>query len=155
VATGIWHGANWTFVVWGAYHGTILLLERRFGIGRDGVTPGRLAWARTLGLVVLGWVFFRSADLGYAFGYLQSLLRPGAGLPEGMAAAIDPVVGIALAIGVASTLLPATWVTGRRLESDPSRLSEMLRLGVVGAALPLSLAFLVASGFSPFLYFQF
>ena len=35
LVTGLWHGANWTFVVWGAYHGTLLLIERALGVGRD------------------------------------------------------------------------------------------------------------------------
>ena len=156
LATGIWHGANWTFVVWGGYHGTLLLIERRFGVGRTTAAQGSaFAWARTFGLVVFGWILFRSPGLGYAVGYVGALLHLGTGLPDAMASLINPITVVMLLVGVASALLPATWVTGRRLEDDRSPLAETLRWGVVGIALPLALIFLVATGFSPFLYFQF
>ena len=155
LVTGIWHGANWTFLVWGAYHGTLLLLERRFGFGRGATSPGVGAWASTLTLVTLGWILFRSPDLAYAAGYFGAFLRPWVELPQAMRLTLDPVTVLALVIGIGSMLLPSTWVTGRRLESDRSGLAEALRLGTVGVAMPLALVLLVASGFSPFLYFQF
>jgi alginate O-acetyltransferase complex protein AlgI len=60
LVTGLWHGANWTFVLWGAYHGILLLLERLTGAGRgSGIRP--VPWQTvTVVLVVLGWVLFRA-----------------------------------------------------------------------------------------------
>jgi alginate O-acetyltransferase complex protein AlgI len=64
---GFWHGANWTFVVWGAYHGLFLVIERMTGLRR--IPENRLSGLRrlvTLMVVLCGWVIFRSDDLGQA-----------------------------------------------------------------------------------------
>ncbi len=61
---GLWHGANWTFIAWGAYHGLLLAIERMFGVGRN-ADRSRLILVLprivlTFGLVCIGWVFFRA-----------------------------------------------------------------------------------------------
>src|SRR3954449_13457459 len=68
VLTGFWHGANWTFLVWGCYHGALLIIERAFNLDKTPSGPvARIAQrALTLVLVAFGWVFFRAADLGQA-----------------------------------------------------------------------------------------
>jgi alginate O-acetyltransferase complex protein AlgI len=154
LATGIWHGANWTFLVWGAYHGTLLLIERVRGVG----ARSDLGWqsqAGTLTLVMLGWIIFRSPDIAHAVGYLAALVRPLGGIAPDILVTLNPLAVIGLALGIASFFLPRTWVTGRRIASDPSRRSEALRIGSVVVAVPVALILLVAGGFSPFLYFQF
>jgi alginate O-acetyltransferase complex protein AlgI len=62
---GLWHGANWTFLFWGLYHGTVLVIERRRGWGVAATEPQRRLARRalTLLIVVVGWVLFRSPDL--------------------------------------------------------------------------------------------
>ncbi len=159
LATGIWHGANWTFVLWGGYHGVLLLVERALGVGRQ---PGRdrlwvkaLARTRTIALVVFGWIIFRSPDIEHAAAYAGALLRPGFDLPLEMSIALTPVTLMALAVGVGSMLLPGDWVTGQRFEWSESRFVELLRLGAVAVAFPVALVVLVAGDFSPFLYYQF
>ncbi len=73
VLCGLWHGANWTFVVWGLWHGAFLVLERtRAGRVMDKAPPA-LRHAYALLAVMLGWVFFRSADLAQAGNYLAAL----------------------------------------------------------------------------------
>jgi alginate O-acetyltransferase complex protein AlgI len=74
---GIWHGANWTFLLWGLYHGLFLVIERLSGY-RD-VSAGKLSLLRriaTLLIVTIGWVFFRSADIPHAVGYVQAMFIP-------------------------------------------------------------------------------
>jgi alginate O-acetyltransferase complex protein AlgI len=156
--TGLWHGAAWTFVLWGAYHGVLLLIERLLGVGRgdrDEDRPDPLGQARTVALVLFGWILFRSPDIGHAFDYMAALLRPGLELPVVMARSIDPLASIALAIGCASVLLPRDWVTGVRLERASIPAIRALRLAVVAVVFPAAVSFLVAGDFSPFLYFQF
>jgi alginate O-acetyltransferase complex protein AlgI len=163
--TGLWHGAAWTFVAWGAYHGLLLLLERRFGIGRgdrdgggagDGASAARLvARVRTLTLVLLGWVLFRSASLPDAIGFYESFLRLDVPLTPKVLIALDPMAAIALAAGALSFLLPPTWVTGVRLQVDRSLPVGGLRLAELALVLPIALLAAAAGGFSPFLYFQF
>ncbi|MCK4762654.1 MAG: MBOAT family protein [Candidatus Aminicenantes bacterium] len=77
---GIWHGANWTFFVWGGYYGILLVIEqagmRKF-LKKKLPSPLRLLFCQLL--VIIGWVFFRSPDLGYAFTYLSSMFGFGTG----------------------------------------------------------------------------
>ncbi|MEO1450952.1 MAG: MBOAT family O-acyltransferase, partial [Bacteroidota bacterium] len=65
LVSGLWHGANWTFVVWGALHGAGYLIESRFNL------PNPLGWIWTLGVVLLGWVFFRAESINQAFEVLS------------------------------------------------------------------------------------
>ncbi len=73
---GLWHGANWTFVAWGAMHGVFLGIERA-GLGRLlARAPSLLARAYTLAVVAFAWVLFRSETVTDALGYYRALLRP-------------------------------------------------------------------------------
>src|SRR5207249_748191 len=75
---GLWHGANWTFVVWGGYHGLLLVLHQRFGALWEGLPM----WSRRAGtfvLVVLGWVLFRSDNFEMAFALLRVMFSWHAG----------------------------------------------------------------------------
>jgi alginate O-acetyltransferase complex protein AlgI len=156
--TGLWHGAAWTFVLWGAYHGVLLLIERALGVGRGDPEvdrPDPLGQARTVALVVFGWILFRSPDIGHAIGYMGALARPGLELPVSLARSLDPLAIIALGIGCASVLLPRDWVTGVRLARASVPAMRVLRLAVVAVVFPAAVSFLVAGDFSPFLYFQF
>jgi alginate O-acetyltransferase complex protein AlgI len=157
LVTGLWHGAAWTFVLWGAFHGTMLLVERVTGIGRADAGPGRdrIGQARTIVLVLIAWVLFRSPDLPYAIGYYGALFDPSGGLTTNVALALDPLAALALAIGVGSVLLPRDWVTGVELQRVAAPRMRVLRLASVGLVFPASIVFLIAAGFSPFLYFQF
>ena len=74
VLCGLWHGANWTFLGWGIYHGMFLILERVSGI-RD-IPPGQNRILRrtvTLLIVIVGWVIFRSGDISQAMGFLGAM----------------------------------------------------------------------------------
>lgn len=65
IVSGIWHGANWTFLCWGSLHGVLLCIEKAFGIGRQEYTGLRLVWhwAMTFTLVCLAWILFRANTL--------------------------------------------------------------------------------------------
>jgi D-alanyl-lipoteichoic acid acyltransferase DltB (MBOAT superfamily) len=99
---GLWHGAGWTFVVWGGLHGLLLvvhglwrqLLEARApGWAERGVPGTRaLSWLLTFTAVVVGWVFFRAADLPTALSMLQGMLgQHGSLLPEQIVRAVPPL----------------------------------------------------------------
>ena len=87
---GLWHGAAWTFVIWGAIHGTLLAIERMSGksaIYRGIPAPARIA--ATFGIVLITWVFFRAASVPDALQYLADMAglgvpHPGAGLLSGI-----------------------------------------------------------------------
>ncbi len=74
ILCGLWHGANWTFVIWGIYHGALLILERISGIRNLPAEKFKvLRRAATLFIVTLGWVIFRSADIFQAFDFLARM----------------------------------------------------------------------------------
>lgn len=73
---GLWHGASWTFVVWGALHGVALAVERVFhNYFPRNVLPSGVQRALTLAVVLVGWVFFRAPTLADAVDYLAAMTR--------------------------------------------------------------------------------
>lgn len=71
--TGLWHGASWNFIVWGLFHGLFLIIER---VGFNKILTklwSPLQHVYTLLIVIVGWVFFRSPDLKYANEYIKKL----------------------------------------------------------------------------------
>ena len=157
VLTGFWHGANWTFLVWGLYHGALLVYER--ATGRGAAPTGHLVLARravTFLLVVVGWVFFRSPDLGYAFVMLWNMLVPDFhGLNDVVGAALTNQRLLILVVALLVVLLPAHPVSGPYLESVRSRGATVARVGVMTVGLAYSSILIAAGTFSPFLYYQF
>ena len=163
--TGLWHGANWTFVVWGLFHGSLLLMERLLNrrILNQPASFMQAAICRlTTGLLIAtGWVIFRSQTIAEAAQYLNVAVSPS--LDNGMAAlwgVCGPKFRLAAALGSLVFLLPRAVVVGRWLEETISRgsVSPPLRLFQnVYLALALVVAALVVSAqdYSPFLYFQF
>jgi len=80
---GLWHGAQWTFVAWGGYHGVLLCLERLLGIGHAGDEPRGIAYlarvAATFAAVTLGWVLFRAPGFAAAAQIYRELFTGGWG----------------------------------------------------------------------------
>ena len=155
LVTGLWHGANWTFLAWGGYHGGLLLIERVAGVGRGSRPRARLWQAVTIVLVMLGWVLFRSPSIDHAMGYLGAFLRPGGSLPLDLTLVLEPLAFAALLAGCASVLIPPAWVTGVRLEYPDLRGNRLARLMTAVVLLPVALVLVLTGSFSPFLYFQF
>lgn len=74
---GFWHGANWTFMVWGAWHGCWLAIERALGVNAAPKSINALRWAFTLLLVMLGWVVFRAESLDVAWRMYAAMFSFG------------------------------------------------------------------------------
>jgi len=158
LTTGLWHGAAWTFILWGAYHGLLLIIERATGLGRSTryAVPRR---ALTFFLVVLGWVLFRAESLPAAGRMFEAMLLPTQGwsLSPELALLMSGHRVALLLLVVASVFLSGAWVTGRVIDGEqPVR--PIVRRSVRGFALivaPYAALVAVAGTFSPFLYFQF
>ena len=73
--SGLWHGANWTYLLWGLWHGTVICLEKNFGIAKLTVSRfGRLMrWSVTFGIVSFGWIFFRAASVTDAVAVIKGI----------------------------------------------------------------------------------
>ena len=157
VLTGFWHGAQWTFLVWGCYHGALLVIERRFALDLDPADPRRRSAPRAdaaaggvrLGVLPLGRHRPRARhDRPHAAAGLR---RPRRRRRE---RAHQPAAGILLA-ALAVFLLPAHPVTGPLLESSRSRPATALRIGVMTVGLVYAAILITTGTFSPFLYYQF
>lgn len=151
---GLWHGAAYTFVVWGLYHGGLLIIERLY-VARFGELPrGPLAWATTLLLVMIGWVFFRSATLPDAFNYIFVLF--GLVQNEGavwMQTYLTGEAVIVLGVGLFLALAPYEENVLWRLEG--SRLSIASKGGTAIVVFFYSIILLSFRSFNPFIYFRF
>jgi alginate O-acetyltransferase complex protein AlgI len=149
---GLWHGAAWNFVVWGAFHGVLLAVERlRDKRGLLGALPRPLQIAGTFVLVLVSWVFFRCADLASAVDYLQAM----AGIGDAPAAAAlagglvykPYYLATVVAAGLVTWFAPQTWDFTRRMTGWKAALAVL--------ALWLALAVLTTQAYNPFIYFIF
>ena len=95
--SGLWHGAGWGFIIWGALHGAAQVAERLLK-GKISL-PKPLAWALTFLFVNIAWVFFRADSLGQAFALLGGLFQTNWGLPTKEFAAALPMQVISTALG--------------------------------------------------------
>jgi alginate O-acetyltransferase complex protein AlgI len=145
VLAGLWHGAAWTFVLWGAFHGLGLVAEHALK-GRLRL-PAWLRWVITFHLVVFGWILFRAQSLtevGTLLSRLTVISRPTLWSAT-VLCAIGLVVGL--------QLLPPNW-----LERLQVRV-ESLRPALLGVGLAVVIAFAAATvpsqGVPPFIYFRF
>ena len=154
VLGGLWHGAAWTFVVWGALHGVMQAVGRWRRSRPDAVhlpdTPvGRgLARLATFHLVCLAWIFFRSDSFTTAWTILTRIATAAGG---GVDALTLPVL-ILIALGIGVQFVPRD--IGVRLQTAGSRLRPVPLGLMLGAAL-LVLDALGPQGVAPFIYFQF
>ena len=152
---GLWHGASWGFLIWGLYHGCFLLLERTAWGSFASRLPRIVQHGYLIGVVFVGWVFFRSDSLADAGSYFMSLFWGGS---ETHSAAIVPLGNesiLALVIAVCfSTKYPALlWEAFSRSKFG----SGSQYLGYVGVLLLLAVCMtaVASSAYSPFLYFRF
>jgi alginate O-acetyltransferase complex protein AlgI len=149
---GLWHGASWNFVLWGAIHGGMLAFERAQGKqGFYARLPRALRVALTFVIVCVSWVFFRAKTLPLALGYLASMFGAAHAGPAAdvAAGAIYTPYHAAMFVVAAVTVwaLPNTWAFTSRLP---------VRRAVGGMALlAASVLVMWTQTVNPFLYFQF
>ncbi len=163
LASGFWHGASWTFVLWGIWHGTLISIEKCLGPDRMKRIPRPLGILLTFLLVALGWVLFRADTLRHAGGFylmLAGLLPNGEGLavfPEMMA---DRALWMVAAISIPCAVAPALRLD-RLLPKDSEHpdplplLSVLLRFVLSLIIFIVAASELCASDFNPFIYFRF
>lgn len=162
---GLWHGASWTFIVWGLYHGFFLGLER--------TVFGRLmdrAWRPVSHLyavlvAVVGWVFFRAESIHQAKEFLKSMagFTPATGLEWHVGLFVNPKVALVLVIGIVGSMPIIPWLAAwreRRLRETGvvfygAGVDAIVGLVVTPAILLLSCMSLASGTHNPFIYFQF
>lgn len=166
---GLWHGASWTFIFWGLFHGVFLVIER-MGLGKVlGAVWAPLRHIYTLLVVMVGWVFFRAATLPQALTFVHALLGQTAGIEDAppVALYLNLELAIALAVGIVGVLPFLPCLIQKKdefLASLGNRIRPVLAIehasacvGVSYCALILlaSSMLLAAGTYNPFIYFRF
>jgi len=167
---GLWHGAGWTFVVWGIWHGTFMVLEHsRFGkvVGK---VWSPVQWAYALLVAMIGWVFFRASTIGYATSFVMSMFgyAHGNGLQYPVDMYVDRLTIVALVAAVIGCfpVFPALaryretvigWSKTRSQTVQSAVVAGYTLAGLCffGGILILSAMVVAGTTYKAFLYFQF
>ncbi len=158
--TGLWHGASWTFVIWGLYYGVLLIFEKYFllrVVSEDsGGIKGVLLHIYTIVVFVVGWVIFSSPDMHAAgkvisvmFGFGASSLVDGTGMYY---LQTNALLGAIMIIGSTSYIRD---IAHRFMLVFKEQAAYRVAAAVMTAFLLISVAYLVNETYNPFLYFRF
>lgn len=151
MATGIWHGANWTFLFWGLFHGIFLILERGKWGKIEGKMPDVLKRLYMIVVVITGWVFFRADSIEQAGRYLAAMFSFRGGV-EILGRALNAESVLFLLLGVIFSI-PVTKKWKNFFQKNET--GDMLANGAALVLFFTAVCYMVGSGFSPFLYFRF
>ena len=167
--TGLWHGANWTFIVWGLWHGFFIVAEEmvaklfhagKHGQGFGGAAGSVLKHLYTLLVVLIGFVIFRADNMSQALGMIAAMFSGvNASAQTGLllAQCLTPLTVCALALGaVGSTpLLPALRCKAEGQSETVQTCVQALGYAALLLLLVVDILHLSAASYVPFIYFQF
>ena len=157
LVSGLWHGASWNFVLWGAFHGVFLILDRLFlleFLQKIGKIPSALF---TFIIVAMGWVLFRIDTLGSAKSYFGQLFDFSDWKTIELTNSFCFMLGLAVIFSVAGRSIWLTKWSQFLIAPNPD-LGLFRSLGLTFSAivlLLLSISFLSASELNPFIYYRF
>lgn len=142
---GLWHGAAWTFVAWGVFHGVALLLERVLGL--DDKKRSVISLILTFHGVCLAWILFRAPSFDAALSYLAAMVRWDQPIEVA-----SPAIVLLIVLGLGLHALPPRAVehAARTVARLPSLVAGLMLAGGF-----LIVEFLRPEGVAPFIYFQF
>jgi len=154
--SGLWHGAAWTFVIWGVYHGLFLIFDRLFLLKfykTIGKVPSVLI---TFFITLIGWVFFRANDLNHALFYIRKMFAGDfRELDYFFDAKFYTILGLAAVFAFMALF-------GRNEQWQEKILAQNQKNTTIILTTALSMLFLIiclgaitSSGFNPFIYFRF
>lgn len=148
--SGLWHGASWNFVTWGAWHGLFISLDRFTALFRR--LPSMVSMLLTFGLVTLGWVWFRADTLAGALRYWDMLFA----FETGTTLLPTARQGTVLVIALLFSLVPVSFHPRfMYLVEAGGGYSNLIRTGVCILLFILCLGQLALTGGQPFIYFRF
>jgi alginate O-acetyltransferase complex protein AlgI len=159
--TGLWHGASWNFVLWGAYYGVLLVLEKCVLLRVLNRIPAVLQHVYTMVLVIAGWAFFCYSDISYGADFVRALLGQSQnGITDNRFFYLlltNLLLFVVAAVG--STSLPKRLaeriLLGRNADGKGVAAGFVLTGLYTAVCLFLSIAYLVSDSYNPFLYFRF
>ncbi|MBQ8311090.1 MAG: MBOAT family protein [Clostridia bacterium] len=161
LATGIWHGASWNFILWGALYGLIIIVEKLLSIPKrvETVRPLRVGYQIFSMLMVLfGWVLFRAADLSFALDYLKAMFGIGS---VGYIGATARLYFAEFFVILVAGILCSTPIFRFMREKLATRLKNGLAIcnavtyTVQAVLFLISVSFIIMDSHNPFIYFNF
>lgn len=157
ILTGLWHGANWNFVLWGLYYGILLMLEKLFLLKWLEKIPKWIGHVYSMVLVAVGWVIFAQTDMGMLGKYLKSMVGAEAvSVVDSDFFYLLSTNGVLLAALVICSIDHRVWFN--RIAWKMDKLEKIWAVGkpvTLVLLLTVSFAFLVGDSYNPFLYFRF
>lgn len=165
ILAGFWHGASYTFVAWGLYHGAFLIFERL--AFKESRKHYEKSLAKTMALrlfylipvVMVGWVIFRANSLSHAIDFLMAMVPTPSALMAPFSSAVisgfGPQIIIPFGIGLVSLFAPRNFVMGVWLMKQETASAISVKNLYAVSALVLSTIVMLTSTYRPFLYFQF
>lgn len=159
--SGLWHGASWNFIIWGAFHGTFLVLDKSFWLEFSKRLPKALNISLTFFVVLIGWVFFRAETLTDSTNYLAHMfaLAPS---PTKIVLSGDIIhnrASFVFCLAIILSFLPCASRWQGRLEPiirlDEKFYAKIIPNIIIIFLFALALGALAAISHTPFLYFRF
>lgn len=152
--TGLWHGANFTFIIWGLMFFVLISLEKTTGFyKKGGKLTNILKWLYTMFFVIIGWVLFRSDSIGLALTYLKSMFGlSNGGFTDGAFMGWFTQNAVLIIVG---TVLSTPLFRFLSEKTKNSNTVGFIRAIVLIGLLVLSVASLVNDSYNPFIYFNF
>jgi alginate O-acetyltransferase complex protein AlgI len=157
ILCGLWHGANWTFLFWGIYHGVFLVLERITGMRE--ISPEKYKICRriiTLLIVTIGWVLFRSEDITQAIGFLGRMFTlTDLPISYELSLALNYRNLLILMAALPVFFLPGNFILITILINKKDPVPLLAGALMILLVLPYCAALIVGGASSPFIYYRF
>ncbi len=155
-ATGVWHGANWTFIIWGLMYFVLLALEKLTGLDKkkSGKVGNVFRWAYTMLFVILGWVIFRADSLTDAWNYIGVMFGAGANGLADIFVAKDVCNSWIYLLAAVLFSTPIASVIKAKINCDKPALQISKSIAII-ILFVLSFASVTSSSHNPFIYFNF
>lgn len=155
LVSGLWHGADWHFVVWGLWYAAFMMLDRVYRTHASHLNiPDVLLWASTMLIVILGWVFFRAENMPQALSYIGTLFGMGDSSSQFFGFFYYCTPRTIFLLGVASLCSLPLFAEARK-KYDGTIAWEAIRCIGIPILFIVAVLFMMNSTYSPFLYAQF
>lgn len=157
LVTGMWHGANWTFILWGIWHGLFVIVERLIGINKWPLNKNAfIRYVYTTFAFVIGWTMFRANSVTDGLGFISTML--GFYTPEYELFTIDYYLTFKnLVILIVSIFFCTPFFNkiATKYQMDDSYMTLIAKNGCLIIIFVVSIIYMAASTYTPFIYFQF
>ncbi|HLP80007.1 MAG TPA: MBOAT family O-acyltransferase [Acidobacteriota bacterium] len=153
ILCGFWHGANWTFLIWGMLHGAFIIFEKQQKVANFlEKMPNIIRHTYVMSIVMIGWILFRSENLGYALQYMWNIitLKSDSTFPY-VSFYLSPYIIIIIIAAIACSAFQFNYLL-RVTDTAQFRNYEAIAAGII---LIISIMQLASSTYNPFIYFRF